>query len=593
MSDATPAAGPILDPRDGDIEDDASSTKQRSLISLAGSLLVEISLPKLVAAWLLMLGLPALLLGVAPLLVSIWIESVSHQAAVVFSGVWPLVVLVILGAVGWIAGRRLLRAAERSFWSLNALAVQPLYAACREGLRHLTESGPARRLGETGRARLRAATAVVSGLVICAVGLGVIALVWRHTRWSGSPADLAAPLRLVPVVLANCAELLALYLAAAALIWGFADATMAQPRDLAAFDAPPSQGRAWRVAHLSDLHVVGEPYGFRIESGRAGPRGNGRLERVFARLEALDAEAPLDLVLISGDMTDAGRSGEWAAFFAALAKHPRLAARTLALPGNHDVNVVDRASPARLELPMSPMKRLRQMRTVSALAALQGGRVRVVDPATRRLGGTLDEALAPHAAAMRTFADRGTVGLGRALAPVWESIFPMVLPPAEADGLGAILLNSNAETHFSFTNALGLMPTADARVLAWAAAEFPRACWVVGLHHHVVEYPQPAKALSERIGTALINGSWFVRRLRPLAARIVVLHGHRHVDWMGACGDLRIVSAPSPVMNATDGAPTAFYVQRLARGDDGRLLVLQPERVEVAGEPAARDGGSG
>jgi hypothetical protein len=32
---------PIIDPRDGDIEDDASSTKRRSLFSLAGSLLVS------------------------------------------------------------------------------------------------------------------------------------------------------------------------------------------------------------------------------------------------------------------------------------------------------------------------------------------------------------------------------------------------------------------------------------------------------------------------------------------------------------------------------------------------------------------------
>jgi hypothetical protein len=587
MNAAPPAMQPILDPRDGDVEDDASSTKQRSLISLAGSLLVEISLPKLVAAWLLLLGLPALLLGAVPLLVSTWIDSVSHQAAVVFSGVWPLLVLVALGALGWFAGRRLLRAAERSFWSLNALAVQPLYAGCREAFRHLTETGPARRLGEAGRGRLRAATAAAAGVLICVVSVGVIALVWPHTRWSGSPADLAAPLRLVPVVLANAVELLALYLGVAALIWGFADATMAQPRDLAAFDAPPPDGRIWRVAHLSDLHVVGEPYGFRIESGRAGPRGNRRLERLLARLEALDAEAPLDLVLISGDMTDAGRSGEWAAFFAALARHPRLAARTLALPGNHDVNVVDRASPARLELPMSPMKRLRQMRTASALAALQGGRVRVVDQATRRLGATLDEALAPHAAAIRTFADEGLMRLGWELAPVWESIFPMVLAPAEEDGLGVILLNSNAETHFSFTNALGVMPTADARSLEWAAAQFPRACWVVGLHHHVVEYPQPAKALSERIGTALINGSWFARRLRPLAARIVVMHGHRHVDWVGECGGLHIVSAPSPVMDATGAATTAFYIHHLARGADGRLRLLRPERVEVPGEPAA------
>ena len=38
----------IIDPRKGDAEDDASSTKRRSLFALAGSLVAEISLPKLV-----------------------------------------------------------------------------------------------------------------------------------------------------------------------------------------------------------------------------------------------------------------------------------------------------------------------------------------------------------------------------------------------------------------------------------------------------------------------------------------------------------------------------------------------------------------
>jgi hypothetical protein len=52
----------------------------------------------------------------------------------------------------------------------------------------------------------------------------------------------------------------------------------------------------------------------------------------------------------------------------------------------------------------------------------------------------------------------------------------------------------------------------------------------VALHHHVVEYPKPGKALSERIGTALINGSCFVRQLLPFRERVVVLHGHRHID---------------------------------------------------------------
>ncbi|MGZ9020528.1 MAG: hypothetical protein ACXW3S_11315 [Rhodoplanes sp.] len=56
----------VIDPRRGDAEDDASSTKQRSMLSLAGSLLAEISLPKLVVVWVLLVGGPAVLIGTAP-----------------------------------------------------------------------------------------------------------------------------------------------------------------------------------------------------------------------------------------------------------------------------------------------------------------------------------------------------------------------------------------------------------------------------------------------------------------------------------------------------------------------------------------------
>ena len=35
----------------------------------------------------------------------------------------------------------------------------------------------------------------------------------------------------------------------------------------------------------------------------------------------------------------------------------------------------------------------------------------------------------------------------------------MILPPDREDGLGVVLLNSNSDSHFSFTNALGLIPT--------------------------------------------------------------------------------------------------------------------------------------
>ncbi len=546
----------LVNPREGDVEDDAASPEQRSLLAIAGNLLVEISLPKLLFAWTVSLLLPAVLLGLAPLVATAWLAKLSgHILALTEIG--AALVLVGVVALGWIGWRPLLRIAEVNFWSLNALIIQPGYVFCREALRHLTERMLGRHSTAARRARLRAASSAGAGIMVCGF---------------------------MPT-LANAVVLVSGYLAIASLVWGFADASMDQPFDLAAFDAAPPDGRSWRVAHLSDLHVVGERYGFRIESGRGGPRGNERLDRIMTRLADIHAAHPLDLVLVTGDMTDAGRATEWAEFLDAVARHPNLAARMIVLPGNHDLNIVDRVNPARLDLPFSPGKRLRQMRTLSAIATLQGDRVRVVNGDGRH-ARTLNEALAPHRLRIAAFAEGGglrrAVGLGR----VFDDQFPMILPPEPDDGLGVAILNSNAETHFSFTNALGFVSVEQAHRLAAAVGEFPKAKWILALHHHLMEYPMPV-AFSERLGTALVNGSWFVRKLRPFAARAVVMHGHRHLDWIGTYGAVKIVSAPSPVMGVTNDAPTHFHIHTLVAGSDGRLCLLAPERVEIAGTESA------
>jgi len=379
--------------------------------------------------------------------------------------------------------------------------------------------------------------------------------------------------------------LVAAYLAAAALVWAVADATMHQPRDFDEFPASSRADRTWRIAHLSDIHVVGERYGFRIESGRAGPRGNERLNRSLALLDLIHAKDALDTILVTGDITDAGRSAEWSEFLDALMAYPRLAERTLILPGNHDLNIVDRANPARLDLPTSPNRKLRRLRFLSAVDALHGDRVRLIDHAGRCLAGSLSEALRLHRPQMAEFADVGKPWLSKSLNELWATVFPMVLPPDRDDGLGIILLNSNADTHFSFTNALGMISVEQERGIEIAAAQYPRAYWIIALHHHVIEYPKAAKALSERIGTALVNGNWFVRRLQALGGRVVVMHGHRHIDWIGKCAELSIVSAPSPVMEAVDGIDTYFYIHTLAAREGGRFGLLAPERVVVDTQP--------
>ena len=429
----------LIDPRHGDIEDDAASPGQRSLLAIAGSLLVEISLPKLLFAWTVLLLLPAVLLGLAPLLASAWFSKLSQKLAAL-TGIGTALALLAIVAVGWIGWRPLLRIAENNFWSLNALAVQPGYAFTREALRHLTERIWGKKLTVAGRARLRSANSMAAGIVLSACAVLVAMLAWPASRWTGGWNDLVLLHRLAMPALANAILLVSAYLAVASLMWGFADASMQQPVDLAAFDTASSRGRSWRVAHLSDLHVIGDQYGFRIESGRAGPRGNSRLDRVLAHLATLHAIDPLDHILITGDMTDAGRAGEWAAFLDAIAHHPELAARMVMLPGNHDVNIVDRANPARLDLPFSPGKRLRQIRTLSAMAAVQGDRVRVVD-ATGKPTVTLNEALAPHREAIVALAEHG--GLRRAAA--LRGLFDDTVSDDPAAGGGRRPRNSGPE----------------------------------------------------------------------------------------------------------------------------------------------------
>jgi hypothetical protein len=482
----------------------------------------------------------------------------------------------------------MLRIAESSFWSLNSLAVQPSYALCREGLRHIAEKQLDPGTSEDRRVRIRAGIAAVAGAILCASALSVAVLVWPHTRWSGQLADLAQPLSMIGPALSNTSFIVLVYFGLASLIWGVSDASMDQPRNLGGFDPLDPAGKHWRVVHLSDIHSVGERYGFRVESGRAGPRGNDRLARVFERLAKLHEETPFDVVLLTGDITDAGRSSEWAEFLDLLGQYPALAQRVLMLPGNHDVNVVDRTNPARLELPMSPAKRLRHMRALSAIATVQGDRTYVFDREAGTIGALLRDKLEPHRALIDRFSDTGKLGLSRELSGLWNDCFPLIVPPEEPDGLGVFLLNSNAETNFSFTNALGLVPSEDVAAMQAIMSQFPQARWILALHHHLMEYPMAAKAFSERIGTALINGSWFARQLAPVGNRLLIMHGHRHIDWIGRCGTLKIVSAPSPVMDALDHEATCFYVHTISALPEGRLGLMAPERIDMDGDTPGR-----
>ena len=65
-----------------------------------------LSLLKLVVVWFLLIGFPSLLLGSAPLLASVWVNTVFEKAFAAFAGIWSLLALLLLVALGWLGGRR-------------------------------------------------------------------------------------------------------------------------------------------------------------------------------------------------------------------------------------------------------------------------------------------------------------------------------------------------------------------------------------------------------------------------------------------------------------------------------------------------------
>src|SRR4030095_16705102 len=103
---------PVIDPRNGDIEDDASSPDRHSLLSLAGTLLAEISFPKLAMAWIWLVVTPGLLLGLAPVLASVWIDALYSKFRAPFAELWPAVLLLAIIIGGLLGGRAFVRVAR-------------------------------------------------------------------------------------------------------------------------------------------------------------------------------------------------------------------------------------------------------------------------------------------------------------------------------------------------------------------------------------------------------------------------------------------------------------------------------------------------
>jgi 3',5'-cyclic AMP phosphodiesterase CpdA len=529
---------------------------------------------------------PALLVGLAlPLLQTYGVQKLDAAAAIPtrpFTALTSIALLIV--AAFWI-GRRLLSMAIDNLWHLHHTLVFPLFVGVRETISALMErlAGETRASDELDRRRrlgtVLAAVLLAGGSLLLAVRVGV----------SVSPRltdVIAQPWAVAMTGVRNAVALLSLSTVVASLFWLWRELASRHPLRDWTPRPPIHDAPIVRVAHLSDLHLVGERYGYRMECGTHGPPGNMCMQMALDKLRAIHASTPLDCVLVTGDVTDAGTRGEWVEFIDLLRGCPDIRSRIFFVPGNHDVNIVDRTNTGRFDLPWSVGHALRRLRFVVALDVIQGERVHVVNGTSGAIGLSLRDYLqdGDRPTRVRELAERGTWRGRWEVGKMWEDLFPLVAPPTEPHGCGVILLDSNARSHFSATNAIGVIGRFQLKRLRALLNAFADRAWIVLLHHHVVEYPVGSVKLSDRIALSLMNAPDLLSAIGGHASHVVIFHGHRHHDWIGTKGEVVLCSAPSVALGSVgpDLYRGSFHVNELALVGGGAVRLTSSERVMVS-----------
>lgn len=577
----------ICDLRRGDHDDNRFSPQSGGLGGLILPTLWEFNYLKAPLIFVFLIIGPAILVGLVPSVIFTYGQFLLQAADITRSRVFTgLGLFALLLAAGFWAGRSLLTAAFVRARSLHYTLIFPIFVSLREVLSSIGERllGPS--ISPEQLARMRRICTILAAFLYALAGFALAMVIEVRSGLQFVNVDRATVWATVKATLGNAAVILGASTVFESLVWLWRELSLKNPV-LNWSPGPPVPGSTIvRVAHLSDLHLVGERYGFRMETGMSGPRGNRTFRNALRKLAAIHKQAPLDRIVVTGDITDAGTRAEWAEFIDLLRSRTELRSLLSFVPGNHDANIVDRTNPGRLDLPWSAAPGLRKLRFILALDRMSGDRARVVDHDSGALGPSLREYLreGKRAKLLRDLANRGAIRGRVEIAKVWDAIFPLVELPHTRHGCGLILLDSNAPSNFSLTNAIGVVNPKQLKALKSVLRDSPEQAWLILLHHQVVEYPMPSIRLRDRIGLALVNAPDVLAEIVPHGSRAVVLHGHRHRDWIGRCGEVVLCSAPSVAFGCegTKECPGSFHIHEFMLGEDGCIRLASTERIEVS-----------
>ncbi|MCC7542745.1 MAG: metallophosphoesterase [Deltaproteobacteria bacterium] len=312
--------------------------------------------------------------------------------------------------------------------------------------------------------------------------------------------------------------------------------------------------RAALVVHLSDTHVVSDDDGATIE-GRPG--ANRALADVLRVARQNGTIAAADFVLISGDLTDAGRPAEWSRFLALLGND--IVSKAVVIPGNHDINIPSDGRWDAVEDESEVGRSLRLIRMMAVLDRIQGNRATVLDPSARSGRVMLHAYLARHAPALRSFAEcppwdrvapnyerAGTTDYADLPSAVWEGLWPMFVP-VHGGRAELVLIDTTTTGSSLLDNAWGALPEPILeRLRVGLSLEESRGKAHIVVLHHAIALPETGGPHAQ-VKSAFMSMHDPERLLEafPPDRSLLVFHGHHHVAHMGALRNATIISAPS------------------------------------------------
>lgn len=575
----------LLDLKHGDADDDRLSPGGKGLRAIVLSTLFEFNFLQGIVAFFLLIALPALLIGLVPSIARTYGAVLTDAVFRLRDELIPAATVIALcGLAAYWWGSSLAKAALHNIWQLHYTLVFPIFVLVRELIKLIGESFLPWDPSPEALQRRRRLGTILAGALFAGIAL-IIAIALLRKYGIVSVLLTSAPVRkIAEAALIDGSIILALSTVATSVFWTARELSVTTSvTDLKLIPSPNAKTTV-RIAHLSDPHIVGGENEFRMEPGTRGPRGNARLGNALNQLDKLDASGRFDWVFMTGDITDAGTRAEWIEFLDHVALHPQIADRLLIIPGNHDVNIGDRSSAAKLELPWSVSMALRKLRFLIAVDSIQGTRVHTFNHATGKLGPTLHDFLRcdGRQEQLSQLATAGSIAAAWRVSQIWRDVFPMVVPPA-GDRPGIVLMNSSTDSHMALMNAIGVVDPQQIRSLTLLQKLYDNATWLVVLHHQVVEYPSRGTSLKERAGLCLVNAPDLLAALKDKSGRVLILHGHRHRDWLGSCGGLGLCSAPSAMLGAYNQRYErgAFHVHGLAQDAHGNLVISKTDEVTV------------